>query len=152
MLTSHGPILWHLSDGNLSDDIHQFKVHCIKWSCSWHTCPPRKISNRFYPRLSSHISTTKQVDAPMSKSFQKNINRHIAHTIVSWPNPKLWQMGHTSDLMMIIRWSTRIRTIMIKQMGMLNTHSPIYCMKDNWDNWLNLRHTLENTPETHFII
>ena len=28
--------------------------------------------------------------------------RHTAHTIVSWPNPKQWQMVHTSDLMMII--------------------------------------------------
>ena len=28
-------------------------------------------------------------------------------------------------------------------MGKLNTHSPIYCMKDNWENWLNLRHTLD---------
>ena len=33
----------------------------------------------------------------------KNINRHTAHTINSWPNPKQWQMGHTSDLMMITR-------------------------------------------------
>ena len=35
--------------------------------------------------------------------YHKNITRHTAHTIVSWPNPKQWQMGHTSDLMMIIR-------------------------------------------------
>ena len=27
-------------------------------------------------------------------------------------------------------------------MGKLDTHNPIYCMKDDWDNWLNLRHTL----------
>ena len=33
----------------------------------------------------------------------KNIERHPADTIVSWPNPKQWQMGHTSDLIMIIR-------------------------------------------------
>ena len=25
----------------------------------------------------------------------------------------------------------------------LNTHSPIYCMKDNWENWLHLRCTLD---------
>ena len=35
----------------------------------------------------------------------KNIERHTAHTIVSWPNPKQWIIVHTSDLMMIIRQS-----------------------------------------------
>ena len=35
----------------------------------------------------------------------KNIERHTAHTIVSWPNPKQWVIVHTSDLMMIIRQS-----------------------------------------------
>ena len=35
----------------------------------------------------------------------KNIKRHTAHTIVSWPNPKQWIIVHTSDLMMIIRQS-----------------------------------------------
>ena len=33
----------------------------------------------------------------------KNIVRHTAHTIVSWPIPKQWLTIHTSDLMMIIR-------------------------------------------------
>ena len=33
----------------------------------------------------------------------KNIEKHTAHTIVSWPNPKQWVIVHTSDLMMIIR-------------------------------------------------
>ena len=35
----------------------------------------------------------------------KNIERHTARTIVSWPNPKQWVIVHTSDLMMIIRQS-----------------------------------------------
>ena len=34
-------------------------------------------------------------------SSHKNIVRHTAHTIVSWPNPKQWLMIHTSGLMMI---------------------------------------------------
>ena len=38
-----------------------------------------------------------------SKRGYKNIVRHTAHTIVSWPNPKQWLMIHTSGLMMIIR-------------------------------------------------
>ena len=33
----------------------------------------------------------------------KNIDRHTAYTIVSWPNPKQGIIVHTSDLMMIIR-------------------------------------------------
>ena len=33
----------------------------------------------------------------------KNIEKHTAHAIVSWPNHKQWTIFHTSDLMMIIR-------------------------------------------------
>ena len=36
---------------------------------------------------------------------RKNIDRHTAHTIVSWPNPKQWVIVHTSELVMIIRQS-----------------------------------------------
>ena len=36
-------------------------------------------------------------------SSNKNIDRHTAHTIVSWHNPKQWVIVHTSDLMMIMR-------------------------------------------------
>ena len=35
----------------------------------------------------------------------KYIERHTAHTIVSWPNPKQWIIVHNSDLMMVIRQS-----------------------------------------------
>ena len=40
--------------------------------------------------------------------FYKNIERHAAHALVSWPNPKQWVIVHTSDLMMIIRPSIYI--------------------------------------------
>ena len=33
----------------------------------------------------------------MSWCHYKNIERRTAHTIVSWPNPKQWQMVHTSN-------------------------------------------------------
>ena len=33
----------------------------------------------------------------------KNLRRHTAHTIVSWPNFKQWIIVHTSDLMMIMK-------------------------------------------------
>ena len=36
------------------------------------------------------------------KHSRKNIVKHTAHTIVSWPNPKQWLMVHTSGLMMVI--------------------------------------------------
>ena len=29
-----------------------------------------------------------------------------------------------------------------KEMSKLKTHSPTYCIMDNWDNMLNLTHTL----------
>ena len=29
------------------------------------------------------------------------------------------------------------------EMGKLKTHSPIYCMMDNWENMFNLTHTLD---------
>ena len=73
----------------------------------------------------------------------RNIDRHTAHIIVSWPNPKQWVIVHTSDLIMIIRQSMYILSIITKEMGELKTHSPTYCMMDNWENMLNLTHTLD---------
>ena len=66
------------------------------------------------------------------------IVRHTAHTIVSWYNPNQWLMVHTSDLMMVTRSNAHILTIIIKEIGNLKTHSPVYYIKDNWENWLNL--------------
>ena len=59
-------------------------------------------------------------------------------------------MGHNSDLKMIMRYSVRVLTI-IRGMGKLNKHSFIYSMKDNCENWLNRRRTLETElPDKHF--
>ena len=57
----------------------------------------------------------------------KNIEKHTAHIIVSWPNPKQWVIVHTFDLMMIIRQSIYILSIITKELGKLKTHSPTYC-------------------------
>ena len=73
----------------------------------------------------------------------KNIERHTAHTISPRPNPKQWVIAHISDLMMIIRQSKYILSIITWEMGKLKTHSPTYCIKDNWENLLNLTHTLD---------
>ena len=77
------------------------------------------------------------------KHSYKNIERRTAHTIVSWPNPKQWVIVHTSDLMMIISQSIYILSIITKGMGKLKTHSPTYCIMDDWENMLNLTHTLD---------
>ena len=57
-------------------------------------------------------------------SIYKNIERHTANAIVSWPNPQHWQMSHTSDSILILRQSTLILKIIIRAMGKPNTHSP----------------------------
>ena len=54
--------------------------------------------------------------------LHENIERHTAHTIVSWPNPKQWVIVHTSDLMMIIRQSIYILSIITKETGKLKRH------------------------------
>ena len=76
-------------------------------------------------------------------SLTKYIERHTAHTIVSWPSPKQWVIVHTSDLMMIIRQSIYILSINTREIGKLKSHSPTYCIMDNWENMLNLTHTLD---------
>ena len=75
------------------------------------------------------------------KNKNKNAERHTAHTVVWWPNPKQWVIVHTSDLMMIIRQSIYILSIITREMGKLKTHSPTYCIMDNWENMPDLTHT-----------
>ena len=81
----------------------------------------------------------------LQKVFGKNIKRYTAHTIVSWPNHKQWQKFHRpyfrfdDDNKIKHMYSHNLHKKMVK----LKTHSPIYCMKDNWENWLNRRHTYE---------
>ena len=76
-------------------------------------------------------------------SYHKNIKRHTGDTIVSWPNPKQWVIVHTSDLMMIIRQSIYILSIITREMGKLITYSPTYCIMDNGENMLNFTPTLD---------
>ena len=82
----------------------------------------------------------------------KNIERHTADTIVSWPNPKHWVIVHTSNLMMIIRPRVYILSIITRGKGKLKTYSPTYCIMDNGENMLNLTYTLDkNISDKHFI-
>ena len=74
----------------------------------------------------------------------KNIERQTAGTIVSWPNHKQWVKVHTSDLMMMmIRQSIYIISIITREMGKLKTYNPTYCIMDSGENTLNLTHTLD---------
>ena len=52
-----------------------------------------------------HVSVPWQQGKFLLWAKWKNMERHMAHTIVSWPNSEQWVIVHTSDLMMIIRQS-----------------------------------------------
>ena len=45
-----------------------------------------------------------------------------------------------------------ILSIITREMGKLKTYSPTYCIMDNWDNMLNLTHTLDKLYLTDFFI
>ena len=75
--------------------------------------------------------------------YDKNIERHTADTIVSLPNHKQWVIVHTSDLMMIIRQSIYILSIITREMSKLKKYSLTYCIMNNGENMLNLTHTLD---------
>ena len=64
----------------------------------------------------------------------KNMARHTAVTIGSFPNTKQWLMAHTFDLMMII-----INIHIFSQSSQekyVNTHILMYCKDDKWKSWL----------------
>ena len=45
-----------------------------------------------------------------------------------------------------------ILAIATREMGKMKTHSPIYCLIDNWENVLNLTLThILNITDRHFI-
>ena len=81
----------------------------------------------------------------------KNTDRHTAHTIVSWPNPKQWVIVHTSDSMMIIRESIYILPIITREIGQLKTHSPTCFAMDNREYALSYSHTRQTISDRHFM-
>ena len=52
---------------------------------------------------------------------------------------------------MMIRQSICILSIITKGMGKLKTHSPTYCIMDNWENMLKLTHTLDKLYMTGIL-
>ena len=78
--------------------------------------------------LNDYISTTYN-----SPDYQHlNVERHIGHTIVSWPYRNHWPMGYTSDLIMIT-YSTYIITIITMYCDLLR---PSYVCVSVVDNYL----------------
>ena len=69
-------------------------LHC--WLRCWNFC--ERVSTAQAVCDQKHVSL-------FELSVDKNIEKHSAHAIFSWPNPKEWIIVHTSDLMMIIRQS-----------------------------------------------
>ena len=107
--------------------------------------PPQRASNTENVSMSWYLCGTAIYPCYTSGGIvvvtHKNTERHTADSIVSWPNQH-WQMLHTYDLITITWWNTRILSIITREMGKLNTLSPIYCMKYSWENWLNLKHII----------
>ena len=74
--------------------------------------------NNTFPIWKNEIKTI------IVKIFNKNM---VKHTIVSWPDLKQWLIDFIFDFMMMLRLSTNILKI-IREIGQLITHSPIYCI------------------------
>ena len=80
---------------------HNFRKHIGINEISWWMLIVEKNGIKF--RIKLYVP---QIDAQKHGLLPyKNIKRHTAHTIISWPHPKRWIVVHTSDLMMIIRQS-----------------------------------------------
>ena len=104
------------SQWNTSYNISQYKNYKKKLFSIWRKeekmyYQTESVSNKNNLRkvwtiIKQVINRKKSLKSYDRFMYNKNIVRHTAHTIVSWPNPKQWLMIHTSDLMMIIRQST----------------------------------------------
>ena len=115
------------------------------WALGWVVMQIQKVGSKGhgYGR-ETHCSRDEQ--GWKMQEYHNNTERHTAHPIVSWPNPEQWVRLHNSDLMMIIRQSIYIISIITRKMGKLKTHSPIYCMIYNWENMLYLTHLYLTSP------
>ena len=88
------------------------KSLCFRWQEDTRTHANPKPGILILKRLTWYYFTIWDI---YGKYFinKNNTERHTTHTIVSWPNPKQWV--HTSDLMMIIRQSMYIISIITKE-------------------------------------
>ena len=137
-----------------------YKISCYiepRLSGTWQSifqCHNSRCSVSFYKTNWKQILVMSVLGCPMGNmpvSIHKNTERHIAHTIVSWPNPKQWAIVHTSDLMMMIRQSIYILSIITREMGKLKTHSSTYFIMDNCKIMPYLTHTLDKIHLTGIL-
>ena len=118
--------------------MHVFFVHWF--NIFWLTTDKHQIATpcgvRWRPVVSSHNGSVMWTAFP---SEHRNI--YGAYRGLTLNTERL--MIHTSDLMVTTRSSTYILITITREKGKVKTHSPIYCMKDDWKNKLNRRHTLD---------
>ena len=126
----HNCVVWHflvLWDSNAV----LFRKSVLKmWSLnsiiSWWWQPVRlrrvfacKVYQRCFNAANYRLlatSVSKGCLEPLKQIIiHKNIKKDTAHTIVSWPNPKQWEIVHTSNLIMIIRQSIYIISIITRK-------------------------------------
>ena len=99
---------------------------CGPWTLSWWWQPVRlrrvfacKVYQRCFSAANYRLlatSVSKGCLEPLKQIIiHKNTKKHTAHTIVSWPNPKQWEIVHTSNLIMIIRQSIYILSIITRK-------------------------------------
>ena len=128
---NHDNMLFEKTNVHWNDKLHvhydHISQHDVSFSLLWRHCG-LILATKHYQQTAC-VSTIKAMKAQGSKQcrsinlshcfhifswllclmwlwrYNKNIERHTAHIIVSWPNPKQWIIVHTSDLMMIIRQS-----------------------------------------------
>ena len=83
--------------------------------------------------------------------FDIRLNKRLSKQSWGWWFDTPWVIVHTSDLMMIIRQSIYILSIITTEMGKLKTYSPTYCIMDNGQNMLNLTHILDKIYRTGIL-
>ena len=81
-------------------------------------CHAGNIIKEMHRRVMNRVPVTNRDQFRLN---HKNIERHTADTIVSWPYPKQWVIVHTSDLMMIIRQINYSLSIITRGMSKLKT-------------------------------
>ena len=87
----------------------------------------------------SSFSTVNLASIYCAKATASRVDKHLSCEIRCvlysrfYGNPKQWLMIHISEFMRMIRWSTITPTVIKREVGKLKMHSPIYCIKGNWE-------------------
>ena len=82
---------------------------------------------------------------------RKSIAKHVVYTIFHDPTIHSGLVINISDLMMTIKWSSDMLTIIKKETAKLKTHYLKYCIKGTLENKCNLWHTFDRIYMTTLI-